>query len=343
MASRTGLFTVRAAIADVPPHWDEVVLLAVTGSGEVLALLVEYKTRLHPQDAVGLARRLQQETPVEQLGVVAAPHISERTATICREEGLGYIDAAGNCHIAGAGLYVHVEGCRNERPDTRPAENIFAPRSSRVVRVLLERPERVWRVVDLARTAHVSLGLASRVRRKLVAEAFVEESSEGIRVRGALELLKAWSSAYESAARPVAVYSMEGAESLERRVAHWCDMNNVQYALAEFSAAARWAPMVRYKRAAIYIAESRSRDVIGTLMPELELKQVDSGASGVLWMTSDDATFFNAEERDGLRVVSPVQTYLDLLKNPARGAEAADEILRREILPRAHRDGAPSS
>ena len=92
--------------------------------------------------------------------------------------------------------------------------------------------------------------------------------------------------------------------------------------------------MVRYKRAAVYVEEPRSRDVLGSVLKDLDLKEVDSGASAVLWMTDDDAVFYNSTVRDGLRIVSPVQVYLDLLKNPARGNEAAAEVLRRSILSR---------
>jgi hypothetical protein len=135
------------------------------------------------------------------------------------------------------------------------------------------------------------------------------------------------------------VYCMDDTRTFERRVAQWCSQRGVQYALAEFSAAARWSPMVRYKRAAVYVREPRSQDIAGPLMKELDLKEVDSGSSAVLWFTNDEAVFFNSEDRDGERVVSPLQTYLDLARNPARGQEAADELLRRHLLPRFAQDG----
>lgn len=50
--------------------------------------------------------------------------------------------------------------------------------------------------------------------------------------------------------------------------------------------------------------------------------------------TDDESVFYNSEERDGLSAVSSLQVYLDLRKNPARGEEAAAELLRRSILPR---------
>jgi hypothetical protein len=29
---------------------------------------------------------------------------------MCQEAGIGYLDGAGNCHIQGEGLFIHVEG-----------------------------------------------------------------------------------------------------------------------------------------------------------------------------------------------------------------------------------------
>lgn len=324
-------------------HWDEVVLLQPHAGGHALRLLVEYKARLHPQDAILAAYRMRErgmENDPDTLAVVAAPYVSERVADICREHRLGYIDAAGNCHLAAPGFHVHVEGVRNQSPDTRAAENLFAPKSSRIVRLLLEHPDRTWTVKDLAGEAHVSMGLASRLKHKLIAEAFVEASSRGLRVRQPEKLLEAWAAAYTNTARAIAVYGMDETRTFERRVSQWCARHAVQHALAEFSAAARWSPMVRHQRAAVYIREPRTRDVVGPLMQELDLKEVDSGASAILWVTDDEAVFFNSHDRDGEQVVSPLQAYLDLTRNPARGREAADELLRRHVLPMfAHQGG----
>jgi hypothetical protein len=340
VGKRTGLFDLVEA-SDLAGErfrqWDEVVMLRPHAGGNVLRLLVEYKARFYPQDAIIVAHRVrEQATPTDPdtLAVVAAPYISERVADICREHKLGYIDAAGNCHLAAPGFHLHVEGGRNQSPDTRAAENLFAPKSSRIVRVLLEHPDRIWKVKDLAREAQVSMGLASRLKHKLIAEAFVEESSQGMRVRQPEKLLETWAAVYSNTARTIAVYSMDETRTFEHRVARWCAQREVQYALAEFSAAARWSQMVRYKRAAVYIREPRSQDVVGPLIKELALKEVDSGSSAILWVTNDEAVFFNSEERDGEKLVSPLQAYLDLARNPARGQEAADELLRRHLLPR---------
>lgn len=316
--------------------WDETVSVLPSGSRKPVRLLVDSKLRLHPQHALAAvehAKTHRLHAEPNAVPVIAAPYISERAASICREHGLGYFDGAGNCHLAGPGFFVHVEGRPNTAPDTRAADDLFAPKSSRIVRALLEHRQRVWQVQGLAAEMRVSLGLASRVKRKLVHQAFAEVTADGVRVREPATLLEAWAESYRNRARPVFVYSLDDPATLEGRLVRWGAEHSVRCALAEFSAASRLAPMVRYKRAAVYVEESRSRDVLADLLTDLDLKEVDSGASAVLWLTDDDSVFYNSEDRDGLSTVSSLQVYLDLRRNPARGEEAAAELLRRTILP----------
>ncbi len=347
IGDRTGAFVVDTPgeSRDVTGPWDEVLTIRPHGSSLPLRVVVESRVRLHPQNALAVAARIRLEPRPrgpQTVAVVAARYISDRVAAICREGGIGYVDDAGNCHLEAPGLYLHIEGQRNPTPDTRPAENLFAPKSSRIVRALLEYPARTWKVQDLAREARVSIGLASRLKHKLITEAFVETSPQGIRLRQPQQLLDSWVNAYANAARAVPAYSMDEPRTLERRVAEWCRQHGTRYALAEFSAAARWSPMVRYTRPAIYLEEPRSGDVLRPLMRDLDLKEVDSGPSAVLWVTDDEAIFFNSAERDGVTVASPLQTYLDLVKNPARGQEAASELLQNQLLPRFAEAGVRS-
>jgi hypothetical protein len=43
--------------------------------------------------------------------------------------------------------------------------------------------------------------------------------------------------------------------------------------------------------------------------------------------------FFQLEEIDGIPIVAPLQLYLDLQRDPARGEEAADALLEQNLKP----------
>lgn len=315
----------------------EAFTIELTEGGRRIPLLVQPRGRAHPGQVlsvlVPLAARAR-ASGGDAVAVLATHYVSDRVAEVCRAHGVGYLDGAGNAHLAAPGLWIDVQGRPNRSPDTRTAERIFAPRSSRIVRVMLEEPARAWQVQELAKTAKVSIGLASRVKRKLVDQAFATDDSEGVRLTDAEKLLHAWSSQHQPTRRRIPVYSLASPAEFERDVLHWGEQHGVQCALGEFSAAARLAPMVRGGRAVVHVFVPRGSDVVDRLMQDLELKPVESGATGELWVTDDEAVFRSSRDVDGVRVTSPLQTYLDLRANPSRGEEAAEEIYRRWLLPR---------
>lgn len=342
LGTSSGLFRVVSGRSEThgghaPLPMDEQLDIELVEGSRRLRLLVEVKAQVHPKQVVvslsplaAMARAAGRDT----LAVLAATYVSPRVAQVCRDYGVGYIDGAGNAHLVGPGLCLHVEGRPNRRPDTRPAERLFAPKSSRIVRALLERPDRQWRVQDLATTAKVSIGLASRIKQKLLEEAYAEETSEGVRVVDPDRLLSEWVAAYKLPKQRIAVYSLDGPEKVERDVVRWGEQHDVACALAEFSAASHLAPMVRTKRAVVYVFADEASDTLEQLTRDLSLRQVDSGPTAELWVTDDESVFHNAEAVDGTRVVSALQAYLDVRKNPARGLEAADELYRRYLKPR---------
>lgn len=301
-----------------------------------LRLLLEVKKQVHPKHVVvslsplaAMARTAGHNT----LAVLVASYISPRVAQVCRDCGVGYVDAAGNAHLVAPGLCVHIEGRPNLQPDTRPAEHLFAPKSSRIVRTLLENPSRHWRVQDLAVAAKVSIGLASRIKHKLVDEAYARETPNGVRLADPVRLLGEWVAAYKIPRHRIHVYSLDGPEVAEHGVLSWGDRHGIPCALGEFSAASRLAPMVRSTRAVVYVLADRGSDIGERLMSDLALTPVDSGTTVELWMTEDESAFQGAQDLAGTRVVSPLQAYLDVIKNPARGQEAADALFQRFLQP----------
>src|SRR5207247_385111 len=74
--------------------------------------------------------------------VAASVYIGPQSARILKDNNLGYLDLSGNCYVAFDQVLIEKEGKRNLRPSTRPLRSLFAPRATRVVRVLLPEPQR---------------------------------------------------------------------------------------------------------------------------------------------------------------------------------------------------------
>jgi len=67
------------------------------------------------------------------------------------------------------------------------------------------------------------------------------------------------------------------------------------------------------------------------LLERVGLKEVPSGANVSLMIPYDEGVFYGARDVEGLRVVCPVQLYLDLKGYKGRGEEAAEAVWKQEL------------
>ena len=98
--------------------------------------------------------------------------------------------------------------------------------------------------------------------------------------------------------------------------------------LTAFSAAARLAPAVRYQGVWAYV-----REPMEVVAGKLGWKRVPSGSNVNLIEPYDEGVLMDSQDRDGVQMVSPLQAYLDLRGNVARGEEAAEALLREVLKP----------
>lgn len=307
---------------------DLAVIVQPAGQGSPFTLLIESKKRITPAEALATLERMVTAKEAGAL-LLCSPAISERVAEMCRHRGVGYLDEAGNCRINGPGLLLQIEGRGNARPDTRPTVDIFAAKSSRIVRVLLTHPQRGWQVQALAAEAQVSLGLASKTKCALVEQAFAEERAGLIYPLHPEQLLREWSKRYSlSRSKRFELFTLDKLPDVEQKISEWCRNQSLGCALTQFSGAWRVAPMVRYNRSAV-LMESGSPQ----LASELGLKPVSTGANLIVWTPFDPFVFYDLRAVNGVSVASPLQLYLDLMNEPGRGEEAAQEILEKAIRP----------
>src|SRR5512138_2631195 len=141
--------------------------------------------------------------------VAAAVYIGPQSARILKNNGLGYVDLSGNCYLAFGNVLIEKEGKRNVRPSTRPLRSLFAPRATRVVRVLLVEPNRAWRLEEIGRAAEVSLGHSHNVVKRLEELAWVErDDAQRIHLGKPADLLEAWCESYTYRENEIASYAV---------------------------------------------------------------------------------------------------------------------------------------
>ncbi len=280
------------------------------------------------REAITRLNEIRQELP-GAYPVAVSGYISPQSAAILRRNGLGYLDLSGNCYLAFEHVHIEKEGKPNIRPSTRPLKSLFAPRATRVVRVLLVDPQHAWRLGELAKAAEVSLGHAHNVVKRLEELAWVERGEEQrIRLLKPGELVEAWSEAYTYRQNSVAAYFSP--ERITRKLmaesAGWAQAEGRRYAFTLHAGAALIASNIRFPAIHCYLegeADSMAR--------ALGLRAGEAEGNVHILTPYDQGVFYAPLEKGGLSVVCLPQLYVDLFHYERRGREQA-EYLRREAV-----------
>jgi hypothetical protein len=295
-------------------------------------IIVEVKENGQPRivrSAILQLLRYRERIP-EAYCVVIAPYISPQSAEICAKEDIGYIDLAGNCRLTFDRVYIEQQGKANPFAVRRDLRSLYSPKAERVLRVLLNEPKRAWRVQPLAEEAMVSLGQVSNVKGLLENREWLMSTDAGLVLKTPDQLLTEWSENYNFKRNTTRnYYTLKTVTEIEADLAEVCGVQKITYALTGFSAAARYAPAVRYQRAMAYIGGK-----VDEMANRLSLKEVSSGANVTLVSPYDEGVMYGSRLFDGIQVAMPVQVYLDLLSMKGRGEEAAaillDEVIKKE-------------
>ncbi len=298
-------------------------------AGQRQRLAVEVKSSGQPRVARTAAYRLARilESAPGLYGVFAAPYISPRTAEICVQEKIGYLDLAGNCRLTFGQVYIEQQGRPNPFAAKRDLRSLYSPKAARVLRVLLNDPKKPWRTQALSEEADVSLGQVANVKSLLEAREWLGSSEAGLLLKDPGSLLTEWaenSNYRKNISRNY--YTLKSIAEIEADLAMVCNGEGIKYALTGFSGAARYAPSVRYQRAMAYVSFDVER-----IAKLLSLKEVTSGANVSLFVPYDVGVLYGTRQIDGICIASPVQVYLDLIGLKGRGPEAAKSILEEVI------------
>lgn len=346
----------RGASIEVGPSPDAGADLVVRTeiAGVPHTVLGAVKASAQPRQVRQFVQHLLLARATPQLGpaaswIVVAPYVSPESAEILREAGVGWLDFDGSCRLVLGSAYVDVRAPRREKSATpHPQASLFAPKSARVLRLMLRNPRRSWRVEDLARApqTRISLGHASNVRRALLDMEWATVDADGIRLSRPRELLMAWGQLWKLR-RPVrdGFHTLLHGRALDEALrSAMRDLRNARgggadingpgadFLLSSFSAAEQVAPYVRVPT--LHLCATRR--AFTALRPALGLEPTRMGPNVLFEFPRDDGVFLDRVELCGADApfrTSDVQTYLDLLREGERGEEAAQHLLDTVLVP----------
>ena len=203
-------------------------------------------------------------------------------------------------------------------------KNIFAPKSSRVLRVLLVDFGKDWDERELAHEAGVSSGLAHYVCRTLVELGFAARNERNrIIVVDPLRLLKRWASYYQYDRMNKFLDYFTFEREVDRFVEKFAGLD-LEYALCGLVGAWLVAPYVRPVDVHLYVS---SESVAKEITKRLDLNPTPKGGNVKFVLPYDEGVFYGAQNVNDVKVVSNVQLYVDLYNFPARGEEASSQLL----------------
>jgi hypothetical protein len=258
-----------------------------------------------------------------------ADYVSPQSAALLKRSGLGYLDLSGNCYLSFDHVLIEKDGKPNLRPSTRPLRSLFAPRATRVTRVLLVDAQHAWRLEELAKSADVSLGHAHNVVKRLEDLSWVErDEQQRFRLSRPGDLLEGWREAYTHRRnRLEACFSAERmTRKLVAEVARACHAEGRRYAFTLHSGAALVAPSVRFPAIHCYLEGDPA-----PIVRSLGLRPAEGEGNVNLLEPYDEGVFYAPITKGGLPVVCLPQLYVDLYHYERRGREQAAH-LRREAM-----------
>lgn len=317
---------------DLVPMIDFTVGVQNSALGREDRLAIEVKSRGHPRDlreGINSLFRFQHRAKQSDNLVIAAPFITAEGAALCEEEKVGYFDFAGNCRLQFGGYFIERVGRPNRfRQAASTTPDLFAPKSERVLRVLFQE-RHPWKVQPLAEKADVSVGTVSTVRTLLLQREWARDADTGIQLTQPQRLLKEWAVVWARRRENVQTYfTMLSLAEAELKLAEFAHSRQRPFALTGAAGAWRRAPMTRYHRMRAYWDGDPAE-----LAQAIGMKAADTGGNVQILAPRDEGVFFARQEIDGVSVVSDLQIYLDLKRDPSRGEEAAEHLWSTILFP----------
>jgi hypothetical protein len=259
--------------------------------------------------------------------IVAVPFMGETGRRLCAEAGVSWVDLSGNAWIDAPGQQIRFVGHRNRFTSAGRRADVFAPRSSRVIRALLMDRQRTFTQAELAAASGVDKGRVSRLVRRLEAMDLVVRDGRRLGLKDPMLALDAWREAYDFEKHDVrrGHVAVREPEELIGQIGRSAASAGSSWALTGLAAAWQLTHFAMHRLVTILVRERPSEEWLA----EMAFREEPRGAN--LWVVRpiDDAVFEGASSVGGLPCVHPLQAYLDLKGQPERAAEAAAELRRR--------------
>ncbi|HUZ28600.1 MAG TPA: type IV toxin-antitoxin system AbiEi family antitoxin [Solirubrobacteraceae bacterium] len=308
-----------------PTRLDAVVDLR--GSNATATFAVEAKRSFSPRDVErllpGLSRTLRSLAANVPL-LVVAPWLSARTQELLRNEGINYIDLAGNTFIRldFPAVFIRTTGAtRNPERQARAVARVRGPKAGRLVRTLIDvRPP--YGVRELAGATRLAPGYVSRLLDALDRDALVDRSPKGVVLAvDFAALLRRWTESYDvlTSNETRRFIAPEGAGRSFERLRDLAATGAIS--VTGSFAAVRLAPVAAPALLLLYVED------MAKVIDGLNLLPADEGANVVLLRPFDQVVWDRVDRDDGITYVAPSQAAADCLTGTGRMPSEGEALI----------------
>ena len=332
---------IKIANIQVQPRLSNIIpdfLVQVDVDGREIDLLIEVKERPHLVQLRLAAEMIKRYARPNQIPIIASHFMGPNRRALLREIGVGYVDMAGNIHLRAPGILIEREQNRNPFGYEREGLNPYSDKASIVLRLLMDEPNRSWKIREIAKVGGINPGWVSRVVESLVERGLVEFHREkGISLLRGQEVLGEWADLYDWHRNKFYYYychALDFQEVLERISGLNLD-NDKSVALGFQAGAYLVAPYSTFNQVHLIIDGHSFDEVRPDIERQLELESRREGANLILVHPYyKHSALFGVRKIKRWWIVSDIQLYLDLNRYPLRGHEQAEYLLERVIQPR---------
>jgi len=299
--------------------------------GRVHHFVVEIK--LHPsRESVTRLREEAKGRKVKPL--LVSVHLPESIVRECQEQGVSCIDLNGRTWVRVSGLLIDRQEDAGQYRLAKPDPDVFSPKSQRLARTLLSRPNHpAWTQPELCEATGLSLGLVSRLLRYCSRQGWVEGTRGNWHLADKESFLDAWAQS-DIWSRRVTLkqyFQMEPNRSVLARAFN--TRYRKQYgeksrlAFTQWSAAEYRHPYAEAPVVSAYCDQFPTEEEAA----QWHLDPVEQGGRLWLLVPQDEGVFLETQPpvdrpQWNMQLVSDVQIYLDLLQVGLRGPDAAKAL-----------------
>lgn len=262
--------------------------------------------------------------------LLVVPYMGETGRRLCEEHEIAWLDLSGNARIKAPGLLINVEGKPNRFKSAGRPPNLFAPKSSRIVRQFLIQPDRALNQRELSQAADLDEGYTSRIVRRFEETGLIVRDEKGLlKPKDPEQLLDAWHEAYDFMRHRVIKghVAARSGEELLHKIAGVLEKQAPGYAATGLCAAWLYSHFANFRLATFYLPNAPGNELLNAL----GFRENEKGANTWLVVPNDEGVFHGSQPKEGIRCVHAVQVYLDLKEHPERSSEAASR-LRQDYL-----------